>query len=188
MRRVVAQTFLSLDAVMEAPEKWQLPNDLLGEDAGAYVYEAYNAAGALLLGRVTYEQFAAFWPNQSDDDPFAKRINELPRYVVTRTLKKLDWAGSHAISGKVTDEVRKLKEESSGDILIPGSSQLVNGLAGDGLIDEYQLLIHPIVVGKGKHLFEAGTTPTLFTVVETRTFCTGVVALVCRPRGKAVVS
>ena len=188
MRKVVAQTFLSLDGVMEAPEKWQLPNDLLGEDAGGYVFEAYSAAGALLLGRVTYEQFAAFWPNQSDDDPFAKRINELPRYVVTRTLKKLDWPGSRAISTDVTAEVRKLKEESSGDILIPGSSQLVNGLAGDGLIDEYQLLIHPIVVGKGKHLFEAGTMPTLFTVVETRTFCTGVVALVCRPRGKAVVS
>src|SRR5215472_12145145 len=132
MRKVVAQTFLSLDGVMEAPEKWQLTNDLLDEDAGAYVFEAYNAAGALLLGRVTYEQFAAFWPNQSDDDPFAKRINELPRYVVTRTLKTLDWRGSHAISNEVAGEVRKLKEESSGDVLIPGSSQLVNGLAGDG--------------------------------------------------------
>jgi len=173
---------------MEAPEKWQLTNDLLGEDAGGYVFEAYNAAGALLLGRVTYEQFAAFWPNQSDDDPFARRINELPRYVVTRTLKKLDWRGSRAISGDVTGQVRKLKEESGGDILIPGSSQLVNGLAEHGLIDEYQLLIHPIVVGKGKHLFEAGATPTLFTVAETRTFGTGVVGLVCRPRGKAMIS
>jgi len=173
---------------MEAPEEWQLTNDLLGEDAGGYVFEAYNAAGALLLGRVTYEQFAAFWPNQSDDDPFARRINELPRYVVTRTLKNLDWRGSRAISGDVTGEVRKLKEESGGDILIPGSSQLVNGLAEHGLIDEYQLLIHPIVVGKGKHLFEAGATPTLFTVAETRTFGTGVVGLVCRPRGKAVIS
>ena len=188
MRKVVAQTFLSLDGVMEAPEEWQLTNDLLGEDAGGYVFEAYNAAGALLLGRVTYEQFAAFWPNQSDDDPFARRINELPRYVVTRTLKNLDWRGSRAISGDVTGEVRKLKEESGGDILIPGSSQLVNGLAEHGLIDEYQLLIHPIVVGKGKHLFEAGATPTLFTVAETRTFGTGVVGLVCRPRGKAVIS
>lgn len=78
--------------------------------------------------------------------------------------------------------------DAGSDILIPGSSQLVNGLAKDGLVDEDQLLIHPIVVGKGKHLFEAGTAPTLFTVAETRTFGTGVVALVCRPRGKAVLS
>lgn len=187
MRKLIAQTFLSLDGAMEAPEKWQLPNQLFGDDAGAYVFDAYRTAGALLLGRVTYEEFAAFWPNQSDDDPFAKRINELPRYVVTRTLKELVWKGSHAIRSNFAGEVRKLKEASGGDILIPGSARLVNGLAADGLIDEYQLLIHPIVVGKGKRLFEETMAPTLFTVAETKTFETGVVALVCQPRGEAVI-
>jgi|SRR5215510_3974822 len=187
MRKLVAQTFVTLDGVMEAPDKWQFPNELFGDDAGAYCLASYQAAGALLLGRRTYEEFASFWPTQSDEDPFAKRINELPKYVASRTLKKLEWRGSHLIHGDVIKAVARLKEEPGGDVFIAGSAQLVNDLTQAGLIDEYQVLLHPIVVGQGKRLFDEGVEPTLFTLAETKTFGTGIIALVYRRKGKAVL-
>ena len=188
MRKLIAQTFVSLDGVMEAPDKWQLPNELFGDDAGAFVFKAYAAADALLLGRVTYEEFASFWPTQSDADPFAKRINELPKYVVSRTLKTFDWRGSRPIQGHLPDGVQRLKDEPGGDILIVGSAELVNSLAHDQLIDEYQLLVHPIIVGKGKHFFKDGVDPTLLSLAETETFGTGVIALTYRHKGRAVLA
>jgi len=186
MRKLVAQTFTTLDGVMEAPDKWQFPNELFGDDAAAYCLDAYKSAGGLLLGRVTYEEFAEFWPTQSDEDPFAKRINELPKYVVTRTLKTLAWVPAEAIN-EIPAGVAKLKEGAGGDILIVGSAQVVNGLAKAGLIDEYQLFVHPIIVGRGKRLFDEGLDPTLFTLAETRTFGTGVIALTYQNKGKAAL-
>ena len=186
MRKLVAQTFITLDGVMEAPDKWQFPNELFGDDAAAYCLDAYETAGGLLLGRVTYEEFAGFWPTQGDDDPFAKRINELPKYVVTRTLKALAWGPAEAIN-EIPAGVAKLKDGNGGDVLIVGSAQVVNGLAEAGLIDEYQLFVHPIIVGRGKRLFDPGLAPTLYTLTETKTFGTGIVVLTYRYKGKAAL-
>ncbi|SRR5712692_749083 len=185
MRKIVAQTFVSLDGVMEAPEKWQLANDLMDEEMGKWVFAGYEAADALLLGRVTYQGFAGFWPTQSDADPFAKKINGLPKYVVSATLKTLEWKNSQLVKGSVPAEITKLKQQAGRDILIPGSATLVSGLTKDGLVDEYQFLLHPIVVGRGKRLFAEGLDPTLLKLVDTKTFATGAVALTYERKGKA---
>ncbi len=158
MRKLVAQTFTTLDGVMEAPDKWQFPNELFGDDAAASCLDAYKSAGGLLLGRV----------------------------IVTRTLKTLAWGPAEAIN-EIPAGVAKLKEGAGGDILIVGSAQVVNGLAKAGLIDEYQLFVHPIIVGRGKRLFDEGLDPTLFTLAETRTFGTGVIALTYQNKGKAAL-
>src|SRR3979409_76305 len=105
MSRVVASTFVSLDGVMEAPEKWQLTNALFDDEMGKFVFESYAQAGSLLLGRVTYEEFAGFWPTQSEEDPFAQKLNGLPKYVVSKTMKTLDWKNSTKISGDLRQEI-----------------------------------------------------------------------------------
>lgn len=187
MSRVVASAFVTLDGVMEAPDKWQFPNNLFEEEMGKLILESLEAADALLLGRVTYQEWAAFWPSQSDEDPFAKRINALPKYVVSKTLKTLEWKNSRLIKGNVAEEVSKLRQQPGRDLVILGSAQLVSGLTNHGLVDEYQLQVHPVVVGRGKRLFRDGIDPTLLKLVETRSFGTGVVALTYERRGKAVV-
>jgi dihydrofolate reductase len=183
--RVVAQTFVTLDGVMEAPEKWQLPNDLFDEAMGPFVGGSFEKAEALLLGRRTYEEFAAFWPAQPDSDPFAAQMNSLPKIVVTKTLKKLEWKNSTRLEGDLVEEVGRLRQRPGRDILIIGSGQLVSGLTPHGLIDEYQFILHPIVVGRGKKLFADGIDPTLLELVDSKAFGTGVIALTYRPRGKA---
>jgi dihydrofolate reductase len=187
MRKLVASTFVSLDGVMEAPDKWQLANDLFDDDMGKLIDETYRAADAMLMGRVTYQEFASFWPTQSDDDPFAKTMNGMPKFVVSKTLKTLEWQNSTQIKGDVAAEVSRLKQQPGKNIAIVGSAQLVNGLTKDGLIDEYQLWVHPVVVGRGKHLFKDGIDPTLLKLVDTKTFGTGVVVLTYERKGKAVL-
>jgi dihydrofolate reductase len=180
--KIVATTFVSLDGVMEAPNKWQFPNDLFDEAMGPYVGDTYDSAEALLLGRRTYEEFAAFWPTQPDSDPFAAQLNGLKKYVVSRTLRSLSWKNSTQID---IERVADVKERHSGNILIPGSAQLINGLTPRGLIDEYQVIVHPIFVGRGKRLFGEGLPPTLLQLVDTKTFGTGVVGLTYRAKGAA---
>ncbi|MEX0788471.1 MAG: dihydrofolate reductase family protein [Anaerolineales bacterium] len=186
MRKLIASEFITLDGVMEDPGKWQLKNNLFDEAMGPVVGEAY-AADALLLGRVTYQEWAEFWPKQSAEDPFTVLLNDIPKFVVSTTLKRLDWANSRLIQGDVAGEVNKLKGESGRHILLPGSATLVNSLHRAGLIDEYQLFVHPILVGRGKRLFKDGIDPTLLTLAGTRTFDNGVVVLTYRPKGRAVV-
>jgi dihydrofolate reductase len=185
MSKVVAQTFVSLDGVMEAPDKWQLPNDLFDEAMGPYVGGSFDRAEALLLGRRTYEEFAGYWPSQPDSDPFAAQMNGLPKLVVSKTLKTLAWKNASLIDGNLIEEISKLRQRPGKDILIIGSGQLVSGLTPHGLIDEYQFILHPIVVGRGKKLFLEGTDPMLLQLVDAKTFGTGVVGLTYRPKGKA---
>jgi dihydrofolate reductase len=170
MRKLVAQEFVSLDGVMEAPEKWQLTNELFGDDAAAFCLTAYQEAGALLLGRVTYQEFAGFWPNQSDDDPFAKWINELPKYVVSRALKTLDWHGTQPIREDVDGSVRKLKDQPGGPILIAGSARLVDSLTEAGLIDEYQVLVHRFSSGEASACSREASIPRSSRSLRPRRF------------------
>jgi dihydrofolate reductase len=140
----------------------------------------------MLLGRVTYEGFAKAWPAMKDDAGFADRMNGMSKYVVSATLEKADWNNSTLIRGNVADvaeEVAALKDQPGLDILVAGSAQLVGTLMEHDLVDEYRLMVHPIVVGGGKRLFPDGIGRRALTLVETKPFQSGIVVLYYRPAG-----
>lgn len=170
MRKIVAGFFISLDGVVEAPETWHFPyfNDEMGGAVQAMMGEA------MLLGRRTYEGFAEYWPNSTDD--FADHMNNTPKYVVSQTLTSADWQNSTLISGDVVKELTRIKEEPGGTISTTGSGTLVTSLLREGLIDELHLLLHPIVVGSGKRLFPDGAQVPL-RLTDSKTFSTGVLHL-----------
>lgn len=178
MRKLVATEFVSLDGVMESPEKWSGP--FFDEGVGKYKNDEVFATDALLLGRVTYEGFAASWPGREDEDGFADRFNSLPKHVATTTLNEFEWKNSSKIEGDLYASVAALKEEAGQDIVIHGSGQLVNNLMEHGLIDEYRLMVFPVVVGKGKKLFQEGVTAEM-KLVDTKTFESGVAVLTYAP-------
>jgi dihydrofolate reductase len=181
VRKVIAAEFLTLDGVMEAPERWNLAyfNDEMGQAIG----EGFAASDAMLMGRVLYEEWAAYWPQQDpEEDPVAEQMNGVQKYVVSTTLEgPLEWQNSTLIRGDVTEEISKLKRQPGKDIVISGSGTLVRSLLEDGLIDELRLMVHPVVVGSGKRLFEEGEQQTALELVDTKTFATGVVYLIYRP-------
>jgi dihydrofolate reductase len=186
MRKVVVSEFLALDGVMEAPHEWSLA--YWSDDIGTFKNDELFASDALLLGRVTYEGFAAAWPPRADREgvpgtepsPFADRINSMPKYVVSTTMKNADWDNSTIISENVVEEISRLKQQDGMNILVAGSADLVDTLLQNDLVDELQLLVYPIVPGKGKHLFRDGS-PTNLKLIESRTFSTGVVLLSYAP-------
>jgi dihydrofolate reductase len=183
MRKVVASELVSLDGVVESPEKWHLQyfNDEMGEAIGA----AMASSDTMLLGRVTYEEFAAFWPSQEasdEDQETTDYMNNTPKYVVSTTLKEpLEWNNSTLINGDVAEEITKLKQQSGKDISITGSPTLVRSLLADDLLDELRLMVHPIVVGSGKRLFEEGSDQKALQLVDSKTFSTGVLCLTYQP-------
>jgi dihydrofolate reductase len=169
--------------VVESPEKWHFPyfNDEMREAVEA----AISASDAMLLGRVTYQEFAAYWPGvSSEDEPFATHMNNTPKYVVFKTLEKAEWNNSTLISGNVAEEITKLKQQPGKNIGITGSATLVQSLLQDDLLDELGLMIHPVVVGSGKRIFEGWGEPKGLTLVDSKTFSTGVVYLTYRPAVK----
>lgn len=173
MRRAVVSEFMSLDGVMEAPNEWHFA--FWHDEMGTYKFDELMASDALLLGRVTYEGFAAAWPTMEGTGEFGERMNGLPKYVVSTTLESGDWNNTTVIRDDVASAVRRLKEEPGQNNLVGGSAGLVRSLMADDLIDEYRLMVHPVVVGKGKRLFaDEGTLKTM-RLVETRTFPTGVI-------------
>src|SRR5919112_1600893 len=177
VRKITAGLFVSLDGVTESPDKWQLPyfNDEMGEVVGA----AMAAADGMLLGRVTYKEFASYWPGVSaKDQPFADYMNNTPKYVVSRTLEgPLEWKNSTLIKGNLVEEIAKLKQQPGENIGITGSVTLVQSLLREDLLDELGLIIHPVVVGSGKRIFEGWGEPKELTLVDSKTFSTGVVYL-----------
>ena len=181
MRKVVAAEFLSLDGVMEAPDRWHFP--YFNEEMEQAVGEGFAASDAMLMGRVNYEEWAAFWPNQDpEENPMAETMNGLTKYVVSTTLEEpLEWNNASLIGENVAQEISELKRQPGKDIVISGSGALVRSLLEDGLIDELKLMIHPIVVGSGKRLFEDGEKRTALELVDSKTFSTGVVYLTYRP-------
>ena len=181
MRKVVASEFVSLDGVVESPEKWHFPyfNDQMGDAIGT----AMAASDAMLMGRVLYEEWAAFWPDQDpDENPVAARMNGVRKYVVSTTLEEpLEWQNSTLIGDNVAEEISKLKEQPGKDISISGSPTLVRSLLQDDLLDELRLMVHPIVVGSGKRLFEDGGDRKALRLVASETFSTGVLYLTYQP-------
>jgi dihydrofolate reductase len=176
MRRIVWSEYLSLDGVVDDPGEWSIP--YFSDDLAKYKSDELFASDALLLGRITYEGFAAAWPTMEEiEGDFAVRMNTLPKYVASTTLDKADWNNSTIIRDNVPEEVSKLKQESGKDILIGGSGALAKTLIQHNLIDEIRMLVHPIAVGTGKRLFEGSTESIGLKLVDTQTFDSGVVAL-----------
>ena len=178
MRKIVAGLFISLDGVVEAPETWHFP--YFNDEMGQIVADQIAASDTMLLGRRTYEEFAAFWPKQADDDPLAPEINGVQKLVASTTLDSVDWQNSELIGGDVADDLRRRKDEPGTDISITGSPTLVRSLLAAGVLDELRLLVHPIVVGHGKRLFGDGATVPL-RLASSRTLETGVQYLVYVP-------
>lgn len=158
MRKVTAGLFHSIDGVVEAPYLWQF--DSFDEDLGRLLTGVQQRTDAVILGRVGYDDWAAYWPNAEADQDFGKFINEVPKFVASRTRTgKLTWKNSTLIKGDLETFVRDLKGKKGGEIAVMSSVSLVRQLLFTGLLDELTLITHPVVSGKGRHLFEP-TDPT----------------------------
>ena len=181
MRKLVALELVSVDGVMESPEEWAFAysNEEM-EEANA---SGMAASDALLLGRVTYEMLAAFWPNQPGGTRMVDYINSVPKSVVSATLEEpLAWNNSTLIKGyEFAEEIIDLKRRPGKDITIIGSGALVGSLLGGGLLDELRLMVHPVILGGGKRLFEERVDREVLKLVDSRMFTTGVVYLTYRP-------
>ena len=179
MGKIVSSFFISLDGVVEAPDQWHFP--YFNDEMGAAVEKGVEASTAFLMGRVLYDEWAAYWPSQKDD--FAPFINNVPKYVVSNTLNEATWKNTTVISGDVAAQIRELKQQADGDIGMSGSATLVRWLLANGLLDELNLLVHPIAVGHGQRLFEDTPTQPL-QLVKHETFDTGVLNLTYAPAEK----
>lgn len=174
MRKILVSQFLTLDGVMEAPEKWnanylndaELVNEILTDIA---------ASDSLLFGRTSYEFFAARWPSRTGE--LADKLNTLPKLVVSTTLQKAEWHNSTIINANASDEIKKMKYQMGKNILVFGSYKLIQTLINDKLIDEYKLFVYPLTFGTGKHLFEQGATGQTLKLVALKSLATGVVAM-----------
>ncbi|WP_100013139.1 dihydrofolate reductase family protein [Lentibacillus sediminis] len=187
MRKIIVTEFITLDGVMEDPgggDKskyggWS--GQYWSDEVEKFKHDELFASDALLLGRITYQGFAAAWPIMTDDTGFAERMNSLPKYVVSTTLEEADWNNARLIKGNFVEEISKLKQEPGQDITVHGSGQLVNSLMQHDLIDEYRLMIHPIVVGGGKRLFNENLDTKNLSLAETQPFKSGIVILRYKP-------
>jgi dihydrofolate reductase len=179
MTRLKVSTFLTLDGVMQAPGDageferggWQLP--FFDDGAGAIAKEGLFASDALLLGRVTYEHFAAAWPGMTDEEGFADRMNSIPKFVASTTLADAAWNAT--VIRDPGAEVPKLKEQHA--LLVMGSGRLVQALREHDLVDEYEIWIHPILLGAGKRLFEETAETTTLALTGTKTTDKGITVL-----------
>jgi len=181
LRKVVVSEFVSLDGVVEEP-MWTF--QFAGEEQDKFKFDELAASDALLLGRVTYEGFAAAWPQMAEQTgEYGAMMNGYPKYVASTTLEEpLEWNAA-LIGENVAEEISRLKQQPGKDILVFGSVSLVNTLMHHGLVDEYRLMVFPIVVGSGKRLFEDGSGTTVLKLAESKTFDSGVVVLTYEPVG-----
>ncbi len=195
MKRIVVSTFVSLDGVMQAPGDpkedteggftrggWQMP--FFDADSARIMDAQIASTDALLLGRVTYQIFANYWPTAPTDDAIAEKFNRIPKYVVSTTLNKVEWNNSTLIKDNIPEQIAKLKEKQSGPgiISVTGSGKLAQTLMRHNLVDEYYLWIHPIVLGSGKRLFPNGITPLDLKLTDSRTTTSGVIIATYQPK------
>jgi dihydrofolate reductase len=177
MRTLTVTSFVSLDGIMEDPS-WTFP--YWNDETAAFKAEETSANEALLLGRVTYQGFAAAWPQQTSVESGGVYFNGTRKYVVSSTLDKAEWNNSVIVRGPLVEAVTRLKSEDGPELVVHGSAMLVQGLLAAGLVDRVRLLVYPVVLGKGKRLFQEGATAKL-KLLESRAFSSGVVALVYAP-------
>jgi dihydrofolate reductase len=186
--RIVVTEFMSLDGVVEDPGGsesfkyggWSF-EIARGEEGDKFKVDEVFSSEALLLGRVTYEGFAAAWPSRTDDVGFADKFNSMPKYVVSSTLEDPEWNNSTVLAGDLATEVAKLKQEHEGDIVVHGSPQLVQGLVEHDLVDEYRLMVYPVLLGAGKRLFGETTGKKPLRLVSSQVVGDGVAILVYQP-------
>ena len=174
MGKIASNFFISLDGVVESPHEWHFP--YFNDEMGAAVGKGMEDITAFLMGRVLYSEWSEYWPMQADDVPFSSFINNVPKYVVSTTLTEAAWNNTTVVSGDVAGELRALKESTEGTIGMSGSANLVRWLLANDLLDELNLLVHPIAVGHGRRLFEDTPTHPL-QLVRHETFSTGVLNL-----------
>ena len=177
MGKIVVTEFITLNGVVESPQKWSFP--YWGDDIAAYKKDELFASGALLLGRTTYEGFSEAWPDRTDEDGFADRINSMPKYVASTTLADPTWNAT-VIEGDVPAAVARLRDEVEGDVMLNGSVTLAATLIDNDLVDEYRLLTYPIVVPEGKRLF-AHDADAKLELVSSTPMASGAVLLTYRP-------
>ncbi|MCI4345371.1 MAG: dihydrofolate reductase family protein [Thermoplasmata archaeon] len=175
-RKVSATFFVTLDGVIADPHKWSFP--YWNDEIAKFKDDELKRTGALLLGRKTYEVFAAAWPQRQDETGFADRFNNMTKYVVSSTMERADWSGSQIVRPtELPQLIAKLKGENGGDAMAHGSAELVQSLIRDGRLDELRLLVYPTLLGEGRKLFE-GTGETSWKLASSQSFATGVVALI----------
>lgn len=184
MRKIIVTEFITLDGVVEAPGGDETPHPHGGwqtkyrhAEGGKYKVDELNSVDALLLGRKTYEQFAAYWPTQAGN-PFGDRMNSLPKYVVSSSLQKVDWNNCHIVR-----DAEALKNTDGGRMLVYGSATLVKALLHHDLVDELRLMVYPVVVGGGLRLFDDNREFKQFELKSSRTLDNGVVILHYEPAG-----
>jgi dihydrofolate reductase len=188
MGRIVVTEFVSLDGVMEAPGGgeeyrhggWTFEIER-GEEGGKFKLGEIFEAEAQLLGRRTYEGFAAAWPGREDEAGFAERMNSMPKYVVSSTLESADWSNTTILSGDFVEEISRLKREVDGVILVAGSAQLVQGLIENDLVDELRLMVFPVLLGSGKRVFGDHDDKKPLQLVDSKTVGDGVSILTYEP-------
>ncbi|MCZ3378665.1 dihydrofolate reductase [Rhizobium sp. ERR 922] len=194
MRKVIAATFISLDGVMQAPGGpdedptggfeyggWVFPH--ADEETGKALFELFEKPFDLLLGRKTYDIFSAFWPYVGDDDPIGQRFNSVVKYVATRGDAELKWNKSQSLGKDVVAAIKGLKAGEGPDLLIQGSGDLIQTLLRHRLIDEFKLVIFPVVLGGGKKLFAGGAVPAAMKLLRTQSSSNGVIFATYQPDG-----
>jgi dihydrofolate reductase len=188
MGRIVVTEFVSLDGVMEAPgggedfehAGWTF-EIARGDEGDQFKLDETRDSEALLLGRKTYEGFAAAWPGREGE--FADKFNNMPKYVVSSTLDKAEWNNSTLLDGDVVEEVSKLRQQPGGDIVVHGSAELVQTLLEHDLVDELRLMVFPVVLGTGKRLFGATSNKKTLRLADSKTVGDGVEILIYEPAG-----
>ena len=178
MGRIVSNFFISLDGVVESPDQWHFP--YFNDEMGTAVERSVESTTAFLMGRVLYDEWASYWPSQDEDESFTAFINNVDKYVVSNTMTDATWKNTTVISGDVAAQIKALKDRTDGTIAMSGSATVVRWLLANGLLDELNLMVHPIAVGHGQRLFEATPTHRLQLVNHT-TFTTGVLNLSYTP-------
>jgi dihydrofolate reductase len=191
MGKVVVTEFITLDGVIQDPggsgemERggWSFEYNR-GEEGDKFKLDELNASDAQLLGRITYEGFAAAWPNMKDDAGFAEKMNSMPKYVVSTTITDPEWENTTVIAENVPEEVAKLRDQHDGDILIAGSAKLVQSLVDADLIDEWRLMVFPEVLGEGKRLFDGGSPRRKLRLTDDRPLGPDGIRLLTYERGE----
>jgi dihydrofolate reductase len=188
MSKLIVSEFVSLNGVMEAPggepthphSGWTFKS-IYGDDHYAYKEEEIDEAEFLLLGRKTYEGFAAAWPTRDRSDPFTDKINSMPKYVISSTLTDPEWENTTVLSGDPIEEVTKLRHADAGPVLVNGSAQLVHALTEAGLVDEYRAMVHPVLVADGLRMFPDPAEMQKLRLSDCRTYESGVALLIYEP-------
>lgn len=195
MRKLIITQFMTLDGVVQAPggpteDKsgrfahggWCVTyfDEMMGKVMGDFMAPPFD----LLLGHATYRIFAAYWPKIKNDDPVAARLNSVKKHVVSKKRLKLEWRNSELITGNVVNAIKKLKAQDGPEIQVHGSGNLAQTLIKNGLVDEFQIFIFPVTIGKGKRLFAEGTRPEGFKLLDSKVSTTGVIIARYAPAGK----